>query len=45
MKDDTRTERERFVDFAKALVKVPKDEVTAQPKATRPPKAIKRSKA
>jgi len=44
MKDE-RTDRERFVDFAKAIVKVPKHEVAAQPKTTRPPKAIKRPKA
>jgi len=44
---DKRTEFQRFTDFMKAIVKVPKSEVTAQQGAARPPKStkVKRSKA
>jgi hypothetical protein len=36
---DTRTEFQRFTDFMKAIVKVPKADVAAQKGSTRPPKA------
>lgn len=39
---DNRTDLQRFIDFARAIVKVPKKEVAAQPRATRPAKEIKR---
>jgi uncharacterized protein YggU (UPF0235/DUF167 family) len=45
---DKRTEFQRFTDFMKAIVKVPKSEVTAQQGATRsekPVKRVRRSKA
>jgi hypothetical protein len=44
---DKRTEFQRFTDFMKAIVKVPKSEVAAQQSATRPPKSakVKRPKA
>jgi hypothetical protein len=44
---DTRTEFQRFTDFMKAIVKVPKSEMTAQQGAARSekPAKVKRSKA
>jgi hypothetical protein len=42
---DNRTEFQRFSDFMKALVKVPKkDALAAQPSATRPAKQQKATK-
>jgi hypothetical protein len=46
--NDNRTEFQRFTDFMKAIVKVPKSEVTAQHGATRsekPTKPVKEPKA
>lgn len=42
---DNRTEFQRFSDFMKALVKVPKKEVAAQHGATRPQKSTTKRKA
>lgn len=44
---DHRTEFQRFTDFMKAIVRVPKSEVTAQQSATRSAKSakVKQSKA